>query len=45
MEAEVADHIEKHRDLINAEGRRVVVRNGHLPERELVTRIGALRIR
>ena len=45
MEAEVAEHVEKHRDLIDAEGRRLVVRNGHLPERELVTGIGALKIR
>jgi len=45
MEAEVAEHVEKYRDLIDEEGRRLVVRNGHLPERELVTGIGALQIR
>ena len=45
MEAEVAEHVERHRDLIDAEGRRLVVRNGHLPERELVTGIGPLKIR
>jgi putative transposase len=45
MEAEVAEHVEKHRDLIDAEDRRLVVRNGHLPERELVTGIGPLKVR
>ncbi len=45
MEAEVAEHVEKYRDLTDEEGRRLVVRNGHLPERELVTGIGPLKIR
>lgn len=45
MEAEVAEHIEKHRNLTDEEDRRLVVRNGHLPERELVTGIGPLRVR
>jgi len=45
MEAEVAEFVEKHSGTIDEEGRRVVVRNGHLPERELVTGIGPLKIR
>ena len=45
MEAEVAEHLEKHRNLTNEEGRRLVVRNGHQPERELVTGIGPLKVR
>ena len=45
MEAEVAEFIEKHSGSTDEEGRRLVVRNGHLPERELVTGIGPLRIR
>lgn len=45
MEAEVAEHVEKHRELSDEEGRRLVVRNGHLPERELVTGIGPLKVR
>ena len=45
MEAEVAEFVEKHSGTTDEEGRRVVVRNGHLPERELVTGIGPLRIR
>jgi putative transposase len=45
MEAEVAEFIEKHGGRTDEEGRRLVVRNGHLPERELVTGIGPLRIR
>ena len=45
MEAEVAEHVGKHRNLTDEEGRRLVVRNGHLPERELVTGIGPLKVR
>lgn len=45
MEAEVAEHVEKHRNLTDEDDRRLVVRNGHLPERELVTGIGPLRVR
>jgi hypothetical protein len=45
MEAEVAEFVEKHSGTTDEEGRRVVVRNGHLPERELVTGIGPLKIR
>ena len=45
MEAEVCEFVEKHRAVTDEEGRRLVVRNGHLPERELVTGIGPLKIR
>jgi putative transposase len=45
MEAEVSEFVEKHSGTTDKEGRRLVVRNGHLPERELVTGIGPLRIR
>ena len=45
MEAEVAEHLEKHRNLTDEGGRRLVVRNGHQPERELVTGIGPLKVR
>ncbi len=44
MEVEVAEHVEKHREVTDEE-RRLVVRNRHLPERELVTGIGPLKIR
>ena len=45
MEAEVSEFVEKHRTVTDEDGRRLVVRNGHLPERELVTGIGPLKIR
>ena len=45
MEAEVAEFVEKHSGVTDEEGRRLVVRNGHLPRRELVTGIGPLKIR
>ena len=45
MAAEVAEHLDKHRDITDGDGQRLVVRNGYLPERELVTGIGPLKIR
>jgi putative transposase len=45
MEGEVAEYIEKHEEKRNSEGRRLVVRNGYMPERDLVTGIGSLSFR
>jgi putative transposase len=42
---EVAEFIERHRDLVGEDGHRVVVRNGHLPEREILSGAGPLAIR
>jgi putative transposase len=45
IEAEVEGHIAAHADLTDAGGRRRVVRHGHLPEREIQTGIGAVRVK
>src|SRR5207344_1468565 len=45
VEAEVADFLGKHADLKTADGHRRVVRHGHLPEREVMTGIGAVAVR
>ncbi len=45
VEAEVADFLAKHADLKTAGGRQRVVRHGHLPEREIMTGIGAVAVR
>jgi len=45
IEAEVEVHIAAHADLTDAEGRRRVVRHGYLPEREIQTGIGAVRVK
>jgi putative transposase len=45
LEVEVAQFVEKHQNMIDAEGRRQVVRNGYMPARDLVTGIGPLKIR
>jgi transposase-like protein len=45
VEAEVEAYIEKHAEIRDEDGHRVVVRNGHLPERELVTGIGPVPIK
>jgi len=45
VQAEAAAWINDHAHLTDAEGRRQVVRNGSLPEREVVTGIGPVRVR
>jgi len=45
VEAEVASLLEKHADDVTADGRRRLVRHGHLPEREILTGIGPVAVR
>jgi len=45
IENEVAEYVERHAGLKDAAGHRRVVRNGHLPERALVTGIGPVKVR
>ena len=45
IEAEVAAHIAAHADLADAGGRRRIVRHGYLPERDVQTGIGAVRVK
>ena len=45
MEAEVALFIDKQADEVDESGHRKVVRNGHMPVRELVTGIGRVPIK
>jgi len=44
IEAEVEAHITAHSDFTDARGRRRVVRHGYMPEREIQTGIGAVRV-
>jgi putative transposase len=44
IEAEVADWIESRAHLRDEEGRRQVVRNGHLPERTILTGVGPIEV-
>lgn len=44
IEAEVESYIQEHAHLRDAEGRRLIVRNGSMPERHLETPIGSLRV-
>ena len=44
IEAEVASWIETHKDVVGADGHRVVVRNGHLPTRSILTGVGAVQV-
>jgi putative transposase len=45
IEAEVGEWIESHRHLEDSRGHRQVVRNGYLPERQITTGIGPVKIR
>ena len=45
IENEVVDYIQFHKDRRDEHGKRLVVRNGHLPEREVVSGVGPIRIR
>jgi transposase-like protein len=45
IEAEVAEWIDSHRHLADGRGHRQVVRNGYLPEREITTGLGPLKVR
>src|SRR5947208_7620951 len=44
IEAEVASWIDDHSHLVDDQGRRQVVRNGHLPGRAIQTGIGAVEV-
>jgi transposase-like protein len=44
VEAEVATWIEFHKDLVNQDGHRTVVRNGHMPTRTIVTGVGSVEV-
>ena len=45
VEAEVADFLARHADRTTADGRRRIVRHGHLPERLIMTGIGPVTVR
>jgi len=45
LQAEVDEHIDRFRTVVGADGKRRVVRNGYLPEREIQTGAGKLAIK
>jgi len=44
IEEEVSEYVDQHQASVSAGGRRLVVRNGHLPERAIQTGLGAVRV-
>lgn len=44
LEHEVAEHLAKYHDRVDSSGRRIVVRNGTMPERSVLTGVGPLTI-
>jgi len=45
IENEVAEYIEAHRGVLDEEGHRLVVRNGHKPARDILTSVGPIEVR
>jgi len=45
LEAEIGEHLEKFKELVDDEGKRLVVRNGSMPERTLLTGAGPIPIK
>lgn len=45
VEIEVQQYIEKHQEELDEHGHRIVVRNGYLPERELLTGMGPVKVK
>ncbi len=45
IENEVVDYIQFHKDRRDEHGKRLVVRNGRLPEREVISGVGPIRVR
>src|SRR5690242_21855695 len=45
IEQEVEEYLQAHQSRRTADGRATLVRNGHLPERQLVTGVGAIPVR
>ena len=45
IEIEIQDYLERYESLKTSDGRRAVVKNGYLPEREIQTGIGPVSVR
>src|SRR5689334_5417589 len=45
IEREVAEYVEAHKACLDERGRRLVVRNGHLPARRVLTGLGPIEVR
>jgi putative transposase len=41
----VDEYLQNRSDIVGEDGRRLVIRNGSLPERELMTGVGAIQLR
>ena len=45
VEVELAEFLSQYQDVVDDQGRQSVVRNGYLPDREIMTGIGAVEIK
>jgi transposase-like protein len=45
IDNEVGEYLAQHADVRDEQGRKAVVRNGHLPERDLVTGVGPVKVK
>ncbi|MGM0365807.1 MAG: hypothetical protein ACQEP5_04665 [Actinomycetota bacterium] len=44
LENEVEEYVQKHSNLTDEDGKRAVVKNGHMPQRNITTGMGPLTI-
>jgi len=45
IDREVADYVDERKHIVDEDGRRLVVRNGHLPERDIITGLGPIAVK
>lgn len=45
IESEIEEHLEKYQSMRDPEGKQLVKRNGHMPEREIQTGVGSVKVR
>ncbi len=45
LEYEIQEYLESHQHLVDENGRKIVVRNGYMPEREILTGLGSINLK
>ena len=45
IESEIDEHLEKYKSVKDSQGKQLITRNGHMPEREIQTGVGSVKVR
>ena len=45
IESEIDEHLEKYKSMKDSQGKQLITRNGHMPEREIQTGVGPVKVR